>query len=128
VCSIEKMLRDLAFASYERLVDYNFFAVTSVNSQCRQSSNCFRMSSKERCIRSTPTETQSMRENDFECLAITGVNAPPSPKVLDEGRTGSWDRNRPLRQTEQPRRTRHHGTTDIPSVADVLMYWRERAQ
>ena len=27
-----------------------------------------------RCIRSTPTEMQSMSENDFECLASTGVN------------------------------------------------------
>jgi len=31
---------------------------------------------KFRCIRSTPTEMQSMSENDFECLARTGVNAP----------------------------------------------------
>lgn len=37
---------------------------------------CFRMGSKLRCIRSTPTETQSIGENDFECLASTGVNAP----------------------------------------------------
>src|SRR5208282_5859678 len=32
--------------------------------------------SKFRFIRSTPTEIQSMSENDFECLASTGVNAP----------------------------------------------------
>jgi hypothetical protein len=32
------------------------------------------MSSKLRCIRSTPTEMQSINENDFECLARTGVN------------------------------------------------------
>src|SRR5579864_6433401 len=39
-------------------------------------STCFRMGSKFRCIRSRPTEMQSMSENDFECLASTGVNAP----------------------------------------------------
>jgi hypothetical protein len=27
-------------------------------------------------IRSTPTETQSMSENDFECFASTGENTP----------------------------------------------------
>jgi hypothetical protein len=30
--------------------------------------------SKFLCIRSTPTEMQSIRENDFECFASTGVN------------------------------------------------------
>ena len=33
-----------------------------------------RIGSKLRCIRSTPTEMQSISENDFECLASTGVN------------------------------------------------------
>src|SRR5271157_3770844 len=32
--------------------------------------------SKLRCMRSMPTEMQSMSENDFECFASTGVNAP----------------------------------------------------
>ncbi len=36
----------------------------------------FRIGSKFRCIRSTPTEMQSMSENDFECFASTGVNTP----------------------------------------------------
>jgi hypothetical protein len=27
-------------------------------------------------IRSTPTEMQSINENDFECFASTGVNTP----------------------------------------------------
>jgi len=36
----------------------------------------FLIGSKLRCIRSTPTEMQSMSENDFECLASTGVNTP----------------------------------------------------
>jgi len=50
------------------------------------------------CIRSTPTEMQSMRENDFECSASTGAKTPqngqddellairePSCKVLARG-------------------------------------------
>src|SRR5712691_1638490 len=49
-------------------------AVTSVNSLLCQASTCFRIGSKLRCIRSTPTEMQSMSENDFECFASTGVN------------------------------------------------------
>ena len=39
-------------------------------------STCLRMGSKFRCMRSTPTEMQSISGNDFECLASTGVNAP----------------------------------------------------
>jgi hypothetical protein len=37
--------------------------------------------SKFRCIRSTPTEMQSIRENDFECLASTGVKTAVTQKV-----------------------------------------------
>src|SRR6266478_3291452 len=51
-------------------------AVTSVNSLLCHASTCFRMGSKLRCMRSTPTEMQSMSENDFECFARTGVNTP----------------------------------------------------
>jgi len=51
-------------------------AVASVNSLLCQVSTCFRIGSKLRCIRSTPTEIQSMSEKDFECLAGTGVNTP----------------------------------------------------
>src|SRR6266853_2733933 len=51
-------------------------AVTSVSSLRCQASTCFRIGSKLRCIRSTPTEMQSMSENDFECFASTGVNTP----------------------------------------------------
>src|SRR5580704_13255681 len=51
-------------------------AVTSVNSLLCQVSTCFRICSKLRCIRSTPTEMQSMSENDFESFANTGVNTP----------------------------------------------------
>src|SRR6267143_3563979 len=42
------------------------FAVTSVSSLRCHTATCFRMGSKFRCIRSTPTEMQSMSENDFE--------------------------------------------------------------
>src|SRR5260370_37188521 len=51
-------------------------AVTSVSSLLCQASTCFRIGSKFRCMRSTPTEIQSMSENDFECFASTGVNTP----------------------------------------------------
>src|SRR5713101_3007670 len=51
-------------------------AVTSINSLRCHASTCFRLGSKFLCIRSTPTEMQSMSENDFECFASTGVNAP----------------------------------------------------
>jgi hypothetical protein len=36
----------------------------------------FRIGSKLRCMRSTLTEMRSISENNFECLASTGVNAP----------------------------------------------------
>src|SRR6266852_3500978 len=51
-------------------------AVTSVSSLLCHASTCFRIGSKFRCIRSTPTEMQSISENDFECFASTGVNTP----------------------------------------------------
>jgi hypothetical protein len=38
---------------------------------------CFRIGSKFRCIRSTPTAMQSISENDFKCLASTAVNTAP---------------------------------------------------
>jgi hypothetical protein len=46
-------------------------------------STCFRIGSKFRCIRSTPTEMQSMSENDFECLARTGVKSLLNAKLSD---------------------------------------------
>src|SRR5258708_5282227 len=51
-------------------------AVTSVSSLLCQVSTCFRIGSKFRCMRSTPTEMQSMSENDFECFPSTGVKSP----------------------------------------------------
>jgi len=40
-------------------------------------------------MRSTPTEMQSMNENDFECLAKTRVNTPPMAKITDDGQPGN---------------------------------------
>jgi hypothetical protein len=57
------------------------FAVTSVSSLFCQASTCLRIGSKLRCIRSTPTEMQSMSENDFECVASTGVKSPANAIV-----------------------------------------------
>jgi hypothetical protein len=70
-----KVLRSFQSSLHKRFVD-DYLAVTSVNSLLCQASTCFRIGSKFRCIRSTPTETQSMSENDFECFASTGVNTP----------------------------------------------------
>jgi hypothetical protein len=41
-------------------------------------------------MRSTPTEMQSMNENDFECLAKTRVNTPPMAKMTDDVVTGCY--------------------------------------
>src|SRR5712692_6610531 len=57
-------------------------AVTSVSSLLCHASTCFRIGSKLRCIRSTPTEMQSTSENDFECFASTGVNAPETTRQI----------------------------------------------
>src|SRR5512135_3236785 len=62
------------------------FAVTSVSSHLCHASTCLRMGSKLRCIRSTPTEMQSMRENDFECFASTGVNTPETIRQCQQCR------------------------------------------
>jgi hypothetical protein len=50
----------------------------------------FQKLSKLCCMRSTPTEVQSMNENDFECLAKTRVNTPPMAKMTDDVQTGSY--------------------------------------
>src|SRR5713226_4477189 len=57
-------------------------AVTSVNSLLCHAPTCFRIGSKFRCMRSTPTEMQSMSENDFECFASTGVNTPATMRAV----------------------------------------------
>ena len=69
------MFGSFEFALHKCFVEKTF-AVTSVSSLCCHASTCFRMGSKFLCIRSTPTEMQSIKENDFECFARTGVNAP----------------------------------------------------
>jgi hypothetical protein len=68
-----EVLPRFQFAFDERLV-MTTFAVASASSLRCQDSTCLRTGSKFRCIRSTPTETQSISENDFECFASTGVN------------------------------------------------------
>src|SRR5713226_216363 len=70
------------------------FAVTSVNSLLCHASTCFRIGSKFRCIRSTPTEIASTSENDFECLASTGVKAPRNAKEV-RGKKEQHSRSKP---------------------------------
>jgi hypothetical protein len=70
-----KMLRSLQFALHERLINNDFGSDFGEFTPLPRSTR-FRMGSKSLCIRSTPTEMQSMSENDFECLASTGVNTP----------------------------------------------------
>jgi len=50
----------------------------------------FQKLSKLCCMRSTPSEMQSMNENDFECLAKTRVNTPPMAKMTDDVLHGSY--------------------------------------
>jgi hypothetical protein len=70
------MLRRFQLAFHERLVDDHlygeigdFFLLPTFYLLAHRL--------KVPCIRSTPTEMQSMSENDFECFASAGVNAPP---------------------------------------------------
>ena len=62
------------------------FAVSSGRRVPFQASTCFRIGSKFRCMRSTPTERMSTRLRCLVCLASTGVNKPgtilPSPTTL----------------------------------------------
>jgi hypothetical protein len=37
------------------------------------------------CIRPTPSEMESMSENDFECFASTGVKSPAKAKLRHTG-------------------------------------------
>ena len=50
----------------------------------------FQKLSKLCCMRSTPSEMQSMNENDFECLAKTRLNTPPIAKMTDDELHGSY--------------------------------------
>jgi hypothetical protein len=63
-----EMFASFEFALYKPLT-------TTLAVRCHASS-CFRIGSKFRCIRSTPTEMQLISENDFECFARTGVESP----------------------------------------------------
>jgi hypothetical protein len=73
--SASQVLRGFELALHERLV-ITTLAVTSVSSLLCHASTCFCIGSKFRCIRSTPTEMQSISENDLECFASTGVKSP----------------------------------------------------
>jgi hypothetical protein len=70
-----QMFRGFQLSFDECLVD-DHLGVTSINSLLSQASTCFRIGSKFRRIRSTPTAMHSIGENDFECFANTGVTAP----------------------------------------------------
>ena len=75
------MLGCLQFALDKRFVDDDFGRDVGQSLLC-QASTCFRIGSKFRCVRSTPTEMQSMSENDFECFESTRVNTPET--ILDQ--------------------------------------------
>src|ERR1019366_3336279 len=68
-------------------------AVTSANSLRCHAFTCSRIGSKLRCTLhgQQPTERQPTSENDFECLASTGVNATELTKVTSSVRIDlSW--------------------------------------
>jgi hypothetical protein len=70
-----QMFRSLQLAFDESFVDHDFRSdIGEFASLPRFDLLSHRV--KVRCIRSTPTETQSISENDFECLASTGVKSP----------------------------------------------------
>lgn len=69
------MLRSFEFAFDEGFVNHN------LGCHIRQFGplpgfDLLAIGSKLRCIRSTPTDMQSIKENAFECFAKTGVNTP----------------------------------------------------
>jgi len=70
-----KVLGSVELALDERLVDDHFGGDTGESAPLPRL-DLFRIGSKLCCMRSTPTETQSISEKDFECLASTGVNTP----------------------------------------------------
>src|SRR3984893_16779120 len=108
------------------------FAVTSVSSPFCQASTCFRIGSKLRCIRSTPTEMQSMSENDFECFASTGGDARGTnaselgnPRALNHQSPESHQgklvgmRKRLITPTPEMVRSRGEGWLDVERAAIV---------
>jgi hypothetical protein len=78
-CACE-MFGNFQFSFYDASYTTTF-AVTSARSLRCHASTCSRIGSKFRCMRSTPTEMQSVRENDFECLASTGVKTAVTQKL-----------------------------------------------
>ncbi len=65
------------------IVRTGLLAVTSVNSLLCQASTCFSHGLEIPLHSITPSEMQSMRENDFECFASTGVKTPQMAKTTD---------------------------------------------
>ena len=88
--------------SFESALDKGFvddhLAVRSVSSHLCQASTCFRIGSKFRCMRSTPTEMQSMRENDFEWFGQHRSEVPGECHVQST-RAGDTHRSLPERPT-----------------------------
>jgi hypothetical protein len=80
------------FGSFKSALDNVFWmttlAITSPNWLSAMPSG-FHIGSKFHCTRSTPTEMQSISENDFECFASTGVNTPLMAKTR-RWMIGSW--------------------------------------
>lgn len=74
---------DIQILLDECAVDRQLRRLCSSADSCsaRQLSTCRRIGSKFRCMRSTPTDMQSMSEKDFECFARTGVNTLEMAKV-----------------------------------------------
>ena len=70
--SASKMFWCFQFALDEPLVD-NYFCGDIAEFTPLPRLHLLSHRSKFRRIRSTPTEMQSIRENDFECFASTGV-------------------------------------------------------
>src|SRR5216683_2177682 len=65
------------------------FAIPSGRPVTFQASTCFRIGSKFRCMRSTPTDRMSTRLRCLVCLASTGVNTPPMAKMMGDEQLGS---------------------------------------
>jgi len=100
-----KVFGSLQFALHKRLVDDHLRRDVGEFAPL-PGFHLFPLGPKFRCIRSTPTEMQSISENDFECLASTGVksrrtvfpnsafgspNLTFAPRLFDWPRTGDED-------------------------------------
>jgi hypothetical protein len=71
-----EMLRSFESALDERFIDDHLGGDVRQFPFSARLPPAFALAQKFRCIRSTPTELESMSENDFECLASTGLKSP----------------------------------------------------